>query len=445
MDQYQRISPQPTEETNSVPSATLPAPSALKSTKAAHALTTAPARVPYKTSSSLSTRIPPIQSETAPASSTRPLGSFQTNPIQSPTASAPSTKPTASFQTTSVQSPTAIGPSDSLHTIPIRLQTAPAPTTRPLNSTHTNLMQSPTAPAQSAKPLVLCANTLIEDQTALDPSEVIPASSHTTLVQPQTLSMPTTSVPVPVLTHCFPTQSLTVPKHIPVTTTLVPENSSHLLQPQVLEPSSLLNTPVPLNPVPDAISTSVSLTKTTIPSSPALPPFNPVATPLSSSSSPAATHALSQTTSVTTEAPVLAPFQIICAAEVPGSTDFSTASKSPAQLASEQSESAGVPSLVHVSHSITTPAQPSSSLAPTYPVGFGSHLPYPSYPPYPAPMPSLSPNISAPMSDPCLPPVVPTPPISHAGESYLYEPVDSPFSGRVVYVPFCIALWYFIV
>lgn len=417
MDQDQRISPQPTEKTNSVPSSTLSAPSALKSTKAPPVTTTAHARVPYKTSLSLSTR---IQSQTVPASSTRQV-SFQTNPIQPAPAAALPTKPTDSFQTSSMQSPTAL-----------------APSVGPLNSFHTTLMQSPTVPAPSAKPLVLFENTFIEGQTALDQAEVIPVSSQTTPVQPQTLPMPATSVPVPVLTRCFPTQSPTVPKPLPVTTTLVPQNSSEPIKLQVLEPTSSVTTPVPLNPAADAIATSISFQTTMIASSPALSAFTTSSS--SSSTQTATTHALSQTTSATTEGPVLALSQVTCV-KVPGSTDFSAASKSPVQLTSEQSASAGVPTPLHVPHSITPPAQPSSSLAPFYPVGFGTPLPYP---PYPAPMPSLSPNISAPLSDPCLPSAVPTPPFSHAGESYLYEPAGSPVAGRVVYVLSCIALWYLI-
>ncbi|MCI4387811.1 hypothetical protein PGIGA_G00078550 [Pangasianodon gigas] len=156
----------------------------------------------------------------------------------------------------------------------------------------------------------------------------------------------------------------------------------------------------------------------------------PASTTAPARTTPATTHALSQTTSATAQGPVPAPSQITSAAEVPGSADLSAASKSPpAPTASEQSDSAGVPTPVHVAHSITPPAQPSPSLAPSYPVGFGIHLPYPPYPPYPAPVPSLSPNISASMPDPCLPPAVPTPSFSHAAESYLYEPAVSPVTA----------------
>ncbi|MCJ8742049.1 hypothetical protein PDJAM_G00077760 [Pangasius djambal] len=417
VDQDQRISPSPKEEPNPTPSTTLPAPTALKSTKAAPVSTTASARVPYKASSSLSARIPPIQSQTTPAPSTKPPDSFQTTPIQSQIAPAAST-----------------GPLDSCQTTPVQSSTAPAPSTRPSDSLQTTPIQSPTAPAPSTRPIVLFEDTPIEFQAALEPSEVIPVSSQPTLVQPQTLPMLATPVPTPVSSHCTPTPCLTLPKPIPVTTPSLPQNPSQTIQSQVSDLTTAVTTPVPLNPVPEATTTPIPSKSTTVRLSPATPAPNPVSTPLSSPSSsqtaPATTHALSQTTSATAQGPVPAPSQITSAAELPGSTALSASSKSPpAPTASKQSDSAGVPTPVHVPHSITPPAQPSPSLAPSYPVGFGIHLPFPPYPPYPAPVPSLSPNISASMPDPCLPPAVPTPPFSHAAESYLYEPAVSPVTA----------------
>ncbi|XP_017342289.1 OTU domain-containing protein 4 isoform X1 [Ictalurus punctatus] len=396
VDHDQRISPPPKEEPNPTPSTTLPAPSAPKSTKAAPVSTIAPGRVPYKSTSSLSARIPPIQSQTTPPPSTRPSVSFQTTPIQSPTAPDPSTRPPDSFQTTPIQ--------------------------------------SPTAPAPSTRPIVLFENTPVEFQAALEPSEVVPVSSQTTLVQPQTLPVPAISVPTPVSSQCTPTHSLTMPKLIPGTTPALPQNSSQTIQSQVLDPTAPVTTPVPLNPVPEATTTPIPSQMNTIPLSPVTPAPNPVSTPLSSPSSfqtsPAPTHALSQTTSATTQGPVPAPSPITSAAEVPGSTELSAASKSPpAETASELSDPAGVPTPVHVPNSITSPAQLAPSLAPSYSVGFGPHLHYPPYPLYPGPVPSLSPNISAPMPDPGLPPALPTPPFSHAAESYLYEPAVSPVAA----------------
>lgn len=397
VDQDQRITPPPKEDPIPTPSTALSAPSTSKFTKASSSSTTPPAQVPYKPSS-LSARISPINSQSASTPSTKHLDSLQTIPIQSQTAPAASKTP-----------------SDSLKTTPIQSQTVPVPSTRPLVS-----FQSPTASAPSSRPIV-------EAQASLDTSEVIPVSFQTTFIQPQTLPMVVTTVSSPLSSQCTPTVCLTVPKPIPVTIKSLPQNSSQTIQSQVSDLTATITTPVPLEHVPEATTTPILSQTPTIPLSPDKPAPNPVSTPLSTSSSqtaPVPTHASSQTAS-----------QIPFAAEVPVSTDLSAAAKSPPkQMVSEQPDSAGVPTPVHATHSMTHPAQPSPSLAPSYPVGFGTPLPYPPYPPYSAPVPCLSPNASAPLTDPCLPPAVSTPPFSRAAESYLYDHAAPTVAGKVEYV-----------
>ncbi|XP_060793741.1 OTU domain-containing protein 4 isoform X2 [Neoarius graeffei] len=412
------------------PSAPVPSTDSFQTTHIQSPTTPVPSTDSFQTT--------PIQSQTAPAPSIRTPASLETTHIQSPTAPVPSTRPQDSFQTTPIQSQTAPAPSmrtpASLETTHIQSPTAPVPSTRPQDSFQTAPIQSQTATVPFTRPIVLFENTSTESQATLEPSKMIPVSSQTTLVQPQTLPLPTTSVPTAVSSQCTPSQCLTVSKPILVTTTSLHQNISQTIQSQVSDPTASVTRPVSLNPVLEAATTPISFQMTTIPFSPATPALNPESTLVSSPSTlqttPALTYALSQTTSATAQGPVPAPSQINSATEVPGSADLSADSKSPpAQTASEQSDSAGVPSPVHVPHSITPPAQPVPSFAPSYSVGFGTHLPYPPYAPYPAPVPSLSPNISAPMPDPCLPPAVPTPPFSHAAESYLYEPVVSPVVG----------------
>ncbi|XP_060749541.1 OTU domain-containing protein 4 isoform X3 [Tachysurus vachellii] len=392
VDEDQRITPPPKEDLNPSPASTLSAPSASKSSKAAPS-STAPARVPYKTSS-LSARIYSVNSKSDSGLSTKSTDSLQTTPVQSPTGPAPSLRPGASLQTTPVQSPT-----------------GPAPSLRPGASLQTAPIQYQTAHAPSSTPTV-------EAQAALDTSKVIPLSSKTTLAQPQTLPSLVTTISSPVSSQCTPTLCLTVPKPIAVTTNSFPQNTSQTIQSQVSDLTATITTPVPLDHVPEPTTTTTILSQTTtIPLSPDKPPPITVSTqlftPSSSQTAPAPTHAFSQTTSAAS--PVSVPSQITSAAEVPVSTDLSAASKS-------QPYSAGVPIPVHAPHSITPPALPTPFPAPSYPVGFGTPLPYPPYPPYPACVPSLSPKASAPMTDPCLPPAIPTPPFSHSADSYLYEP-----------------------
>ncbi|KAK3519160.1 hypothetical protein QTP70_020011, partial [Hemibagrus guttatus] len=442
VDQDQRTTP-PKEDPIPTSTTTLSAPSASKFTKAASSSTTAPARVPYKASclsarispinsqsaSAPSTKPPdslqttPIQSQTVPAASTRPQISFQTTPILSQTASAPPTRPSASLQTTPIQSQTAPVPStrhqDSFQTTPIQSQTVPVLSTRPLVSSQTTHIQSKTASAPSSRPIV-------EAQAACHTSEVIPVSFQTTLFQPQTLPMLVTTVSSPLSSQCTPTVCLTVPKPMPVTTNSLSQNSSQTIQSQFSDLTATITTPVPLEHIPEATTTPILSQTPTIPLSPDKASPNPVSTPLFTSSSsqtaPVPTHASSQTASSTIQGPVSVPSQITIAAEVPPSTDLSAASKSPPeQMPSEKPDSAVVPTPAHATHSITLPAQPSPSLAPSYSVGFGTTLPFPPYPPYSAPVPCLSPNASAPMTDPCLPPAAPTPPFSCAAESYLYD------------------------
>ncbi|XP_058265410.1 OTU domain-containing protein 4 isoform X2 [Hemibagrus wyckioides] len=443
VDQDQRITPPPKEDPIPTTSTALSAPSSSKFTKPSSSSTTPPARVPYK-ASSLSARISPInsqcastpstkhldslqttpiQSQTAPAASKRPSDSLQTTHIQTQTAPAPPTRPSDSLQTTPIQTQTVPVPStrhqESLKTTPIQSQTVPVPSTRHPESLKTTHMQSPTASAPSSRPIV-------EAQTSLDTSEVIPVSFQTTFFQPQTLPMLVTTVSSPLSSQCTPTVCLTVPKPIPVTINSLPQNSSQTIQSQVSDLTATITTPVPLEHVPEATTTPILFQTPTIPLSPDKPVPNPVSTQLFTSSSqtaPVPTHASSQTASSTIQGPVSVPSQIPFAAEVPVSTDLSATAKSPPPepMASEQPDSAGVPTPVHATHSITHPAQPSPSLAPSYPVGFGTPLPYPPYPPYSAPVPCLSPNASAPMTDPCLPPAVSTPPFSRAAESYLYD------------------------
>ncbi|KAF5904172.1 OTU domain-containing protein 4 isoform X1, partial [Clarias magur] len=496
VDQDQGISPPPKELTPTQ-SSTLPAPSDPKLTTAAPVSKTPHARVPYKSSSSISARIPPVQSQTAPAPSSRPPVSSQTTHIQSPTASAPSTKPLDSSQITPVQYPATSAPStkpvdsikttpiqspaastkpldsikttpiqspaasaastklpDSIHTTLIQSPLASAPSTKPLDSiqitpiqsppasapssgppdsSQTTAMQSPTAPAPPKRPIVLFEDTPVKSQSALKPSGVISVSSQTNLAQPQSLPMPITSLNTPIFFQSTPTQCLTMPKTSPVTTTSVPQNLSQTIQSQVLDRPAAVTTPVTLSSVPEAITTPVPFQPTTIPVSTCATAPNPVSTlvssPSSTQSASSPAHTISQTTSVTTQSP--APTQIPFATEVPGSTELSAASKTPPeQTSSEQQGSADAPSHIHVSHSITPPAQP--SLAPSYHIGFGTHLPYPPYPVYPAPMPSFSPNTSAPMPDPCHPPTVPTPPFAHAPQPYLCDPAISPVAGALV-------------
>lgn len=403
VDEDQRITPPPKEDLNPSPAITLSAPSASKSSKAAPS-STAPARVPYKTSS-LSARISSVNSRSGSGLPTKSPDSLQTTAVQSQTGPAPSLRPVASLQTTPIQSQPApvssTGHQDSFQITPIQYQTAHAPSSRPT----------------------------VEAQAALDTSKVIPLSSKTTLAQPQTLPTLVTPISSPVSSQCTPTLCLTVPKPIPVTTHSFPQNTSQTIQSHVSDLIATITTPVPLEHVPEVTTTTTILSQTTtIPLSPDKPPPNTVSTqlltPSSSQTAPAPTHAFSQTTSAS---PVSVPSQITSAAEVPVSTDLSAASKS-------QPYSAGVPIPVHAPHSITPPALPTALPAPSYPVGFGTPLPYPPYPPYPACVPSLSPKASAPMTDPCLPPALPTPPFSHSADSYLYEPAVPTAAGKVAYV-----------
>lgn len=448
MDQDQKISPPCTEEANPILSAALPAPPAPKSTKAAPSSTAAPTRVPYK-KSSLSARIPPIQSQSAPAPSARPLDSFQTTPLQSPSTPAPCARPPDSFQATTIQSQTAPSPSirrsGSVKSTPAQSPTAPSTSTGPLESFQTTRMQSSTAPAPSTRTIVLFKNTPLESQAALEQSELIPVSSLTTLVQPEPFLIPATSVLTPVSSQCPPTHCLTVPKAIPVASSSLPQ-TSQTIQSQVSDLTATVTTPLPLNPVQEGTTTPISSQTTTMPLSPTTTTSNPVSTPLSLPSSfqtvPAPPYDLSKTTVAPPQGPVSAQSQITSAPEVTGLTDFSASLKSPAKMASEQSDLVGVPTPVHAPHSSTPPAQPSPFLTPSYSVGLGTHLPYPPYPPYVAHVPSLSPNISAPIPDPCFPPSVPTPPFSHAAESYSYELAGSPVAGKFTDVLFCTAVWY---
>ncbi|XP_047663042.1 OTU domain-containing protein 4 isoform X3 [Tachysurus fulvidraco] len=396
VDEDQRTTPPPKEDLNPSPATTLSATSASKSSKAAPS-STAAARVPYK-ASSLSARISSVNSKSDSGLSTKSPDSLQTTTVQSQTGPL---RPGAFLQTTPIQSQPApvssTGHQDSIQTTPNQCQTAHAPSSRPT----------------------------VEAQAALDTSKVVPLSSKTTLAQPQTLPALVTPTSSPVSSPCTPTLCLTGPNPTPVTTPSFPQNTSQTIQSQVSDLTPTITTPVPLDHVPEATTTSTILSQTTtIPLSPDKPPPNTVSTqlftPSSSQTAPAPTPALSQTTSAS---PVSAPSQITSAAQVPVSTDLSATSKS-------QPYSAGVHIPVHAPHSITPPALPTPLPAPPYPVGFGTPLPYPPYPPYPACVPSLSPKASAHMTDPCLPPAVPTPPFSHSADSYLYEhPVPTAAAG----------------
>lgn len=447
MDQDQKVSPSCTEEANPILSATLPAPPAPKSTKDAPASTAAPTRVPYK-KSFLSARIPPIQSQSAPAPSARPLDSFQTTPLQSQSTPAPCTGPPDSFQATTIQSQSAPSPSirqpGSVKSTPAQSPTAPSISTGPLESFRTTHMQSSTAPAPSTKTIVLFKNTPLESQAALEQSESIPVSSLTTVVQPEPFLIPATSVLAPVSSQCPPT---TVPKAIPVASSSLPQ-TSQTSQSQVSDPTATVTTPLPLNPVQEGTTAPISSQTTTLPLSPTKTTSNPVSTPLSPPSSFQTVLAppddLSKTTVAPTQGPVSAQSQISSAPEMTGLTDFAASLKSPARMASEQSDLVGVPTPVHAPHSSTPPAQPSPFLTPSYPVGLGTHLPYPPYAPYLGHVPPISQNISVPMPDPCFPLSVPTPPFSHAAESYSYELAGSPVAGKFTNVLFCTAVWYWL-
>ncbi|KAI5096154.1 OTU domain-containing protein 4 isoform X4 [Silurus meridionalis] len=297
----------------------------------------------------------------------KPQDSFQTTPMQS-------SKPQDSFQTTPMQSSK---PQDSF-------QTTPMQSSKPQDSFQTTPMQSSTDRAPSTKPQDSFQTTPMQSSTDT-------ASSTRPIVLLENTSS--------VSSQCSTTQCLTGPKPIPVTTVSSPRNS-----PRDTDSTFVVTTAVSLTP--EAVTTLIASQTTTTTA-----PSDPVPTPLShlliSQTASEPSHALSQSTSATPQDPVLTS-KITFAAAVPCSTDAPAALKTP--------ESAAVP------------AQPALSPGPPYPVGFG-HLPYPPYPPYPAAMPSLSPNIPAPMPDPCLPPAVPTPPYSHATESYLYEHTVSPVAA----------------
>ncbi|KAF7696315.1 hypothetical protein HF521_006409 [Silurus meridionalis] len=435
VDQDQRTSPSSKEKQNpNKPPSNLPSPSASKSTKASLLSTTAPARVPYKPFSSLPACILPSQSQTAPVSSARSQNSVQTTPKLSPTAPAPSTRfvpdyphavfnclcsidktpgfvpdyPHAVFKTPGFvpDYPHAVFKTpgfvpDYPHAIfktPGSVPDYPMQSSKPQDSFQTT-------PMQSSKPQDSFQTTPMQSSTDRAPSTKPQDSFQTTPMQSSTDTASSTR-PIVLLentssvsSQCSTTQCLTGPKPIPVTTVSSPRNS-----PRDTDSTFVVTTAVSLTP--EAVTTLIASQTTTTTA-----PSDPVPTPLShlliSQTASEPSHALSQSTSATPQDPVLTS-KITFAAAVPCSTDAPAALKTP--------ESAAVP------------AQPALSPGPPYPVGFG-HLPYPPYPPYPAAMPSLSPNIPAPMPDPCLPPAVPTPPYSHATESYLYEHTVSPVAA----------------